>query len=81
MIVRRSAANSLLFPIFCKERALVSYHLLRVFYGLPATLILGVNQYPFQIHAWVECDGEIVSDDLAHCELFTPVIRYPELTN
>jgi Transglutaminase-like superfamily/Coenzyme PQQ synthesis protein D (PqqD) len=75
-IVREAAASKLFLPMVCKERALVGYHLLRTFYGLPATLVIGIDRYPFQIHAWVECNGLVVTDELAHCQPFTPVVRY-----
>lgn len=75
-IIGEAAAKKLLFPIACKERALVGYYLLRNFYGLPATLVVGIDRHPFQLHAWVECEGEVVTDDPAHCQPFTPVVRY-----
>ncbi|MBH8566118.1 lasso peptide biosynthesis B2 protein [Nostoc sp. CENA67] len=75
-MVREAAASKLFLPMVCKERALVGYHLLRTFYGLPATLVIGINRYPFQVHAWVECNGLVVTDELAHCQPFTPVVRY-----
>ncbi len=75
-IVREAAASRLFLPMVCKERALVGYHLLRAFYGLPATLTVGIDRYPFQVHAWVECKGAIVTDDAAHCQPFIPVLRY-----
>ena len=74
--IREAAAWQLFLPMVCKERALVGYHILRAFYGLPATLIVGVDHYPFQIHAWVECDQKIVTDDPEHCEPFIPVVSY-----
>ena len=77
-MVREAAASKLFLSVVCKERALVGYHLLRVFYGLPAVLIVGINRYPFQIHAWVECNGLIVTDDKAHCQPFIPVVRYSQ---
>lgn len=75
-VVREAAASKLFLPMVCKERALVGYHLLRAFYGLPASLVVGIDRHPFQIHAWVECDGLVITDDPAHCKLFTPVVRY-----
>lgn len=75
-MVREAAASKLFLPMVCKERALVGYHLLRTFYALPATLVIGIDRYPFQIHAWVECHGLVVTDELAHCQPFTPVVRY-----
>ncbi len=75
-IIGEAAAKKLLFPIACKERALVGYYLLRNFYGLPASLVVGIDRHPFQLHAWVDCEGEVVTDDPAHCQPFTPVVRY-----
>lgn len=75
-VVREAAAWKLFLPMVCKERALVGYHILRTFYGLPANLIVGIDHYPFQIHAWVECNDKIVTDDSEHCEPFIPVISY-----
>ncbi|MGH2415601.1 MAG: lasso peptide biosynthesis B2 protein [Microcystaceae cyanobacterium] len=75
-LVREAAAGKLFLPMVCKERALVGYHLLRTFYSLPATLIVGCDRHPFQVHAWVECDNAVITDDAAHCELFIPVVRY-----
>jgi hypothetical protein len=74
--IREAAAWKLFLPMVCKERALVGYHILRTFYGLPATLIVGCDRYPFQIHAWVECDDKIITDDPEHCESFIPVVSY-----
>lgn len=75
-MVREAAASKLFLPMVCKERALVGYHLLRTFYSLPATLVIGIDRYPFQVHAWVECHGLVVTDELAHCQPFIPVVRY-----
>ncbi|MBV9388394.1 MAG: lasso peptide biosynthesis B2 protein [Chroococcidiopsidaceae cyanobacterium CP_BM_ER_R8_30] len=75
-IVREAAAGILFLPMVCKERALVGYHLLHTFYGLSATLVVGVNPYPFQLHAWVECNGQIVTDDPTYCQPFIPLTRY-----
>ena len=75
-VIREAAAWKLFLPMVCKERALVGYHILRAFYRLPATLVVGVAHYPFKIHAWVECDDKIVTDDPEHCEPFIPVVSY-----
>jgi hypothetical protein len=60
----------------CKERALVSWHLLRNRLGLPAELVVGVMPYPFQAHAWVECGAVLVSDEPSRCETYTPAARF-----
>lgn len=75
-LVREVAAQHLFLPISCKERALVGYQILRYFYGLSATLVVGVEFNPFRAHAWVECNGFTVTDDRAHCAMFMPVARY-----
>jgi hypothetical protein len=60
----------------CKERSLVGWYLLRDGLGLPAELVVGVQAFPFQAHAWVECGPWTVTDDRTNCETFTPAIRY-----
>jgi hypothetical protein len=74
--IRTAASRQLFFPVACKERALVGHHLLRVVFGLPAALVLGVQHYPFCLHAWVEIDGRIVTDDEGYCDGFEPVARF-----
>jgi hypothetical protein len=73
--VREAAARSIVFPAACKERALVGYYLLRQ-HGLPAVLVVGMQHYPFQAHAWVEIYRRVVTDDAEHCAGFTPVARH-----
>ncbi|WP_193194807.1 lasso peptide biosynthesis B2 protein [Nostoc sp. MG11] len=75
-VVRQTAARYFLLPIACKERALVGWQILKTIFGFPAELVFGINLYPFQAHAWVECGSWIVTDDRSHCEIFTPAIRY-----
>ncbi len=70
-----SASNPFL-SIMCKERALVGYHLLQSFYQVPATLMIAISNDPFEVHAWVEYEGIIITDDPVHCQQFTPVIHY-----
>ena len=70
-LVRRSAARHPLNPQ-CKERALVSWALLRQC-GLPARLVMGVALYPFEAHAWAECHGQVVGDDPGRHAQFVPV--------
>ena len=65
-LVRRIAGGHPLNPQ-CKERALVSWSLLRRL-GLPARLVMGVALYPFEAHAWTECGGRIVGDDPTRCD-------------
>lgn len=73
-LVRRTASWHPLNPQ-CKERALVSWFLLRQM-GLPARLLVGVALYPFEAHAWAECAGRVVGDDRARCEQFARVAAY-----
>jgi hypothetical protein len=74
--IREAAAEQWLFPVACKERALVGHHLLRVVFGLPASLVLGVRHYPFGMHAWVEVQGRTVTDAAQHCATFESVARF-----
>lgn len=75
-LICKATATHLFLPMACKERALVGWHILKSTFGLPAELVIGINLYPFQAHAWVECGSWIVTDERSHCEIFTPAIRY-----
>ncbi len=74
--LQKASATNPLLSIMCKERALVGYHLLHSFYQVPASLIVGVTNDPFEVHAWVEYEGIILTDAPVHCQQFTPVINY-----
>lgn len=74
--LQEASARNPVLSIMCKERALVGYHLLHTFYQLPATLIIGINNDPFEVHTWVECQGMILTDDPTHCQQFIPVTNY-----
>jgi hypothetical protein len=75
-LVRNAATSVLLTPMACKERALVGWALLRIGYGLPAELVIGFQPHPFGLHAWVECEGRVLTDEAARCEPYQPIVRY-----
>ncbi len=45
----------------CLQRSAASAYLLK-HYGVPAQMIIGVQQIPFKAHAWVEVCGQVVND-------------------
>lgn len=47
--------------VLCLQRSAVTSCLLRR-YGIPAQMVIGVQQMPFRSHAWVEVDGEVIND-------------------
>lgn len=47
--------------VLCLQRSASTTCLLRK-YGVPAQLVIGVQQLPFRAHAWVEVDGRVVND-------------------
>jgi hypothetical protein len=61
-------------PDDCLVRSLSLYRFLRSA-GIPAQHVIGARRFPFQAHAWVECDGEEVLDDRQRRERFTPLAR------
>jgi hypothetical protein len=72
--VRAAAADHPL-RLACKERALCCWALLR-FEGLPATLVLGVDLFPFTSHCWCQLGSLVLSDDEDRCQRFTAVLSY-----
>jgi len=47
--------------VLCLQRSAATTCLLRNF-GIPARMILGVQQTPFRAHAWVEADGQVINE-------------------
>ena len=47
--------------VLCLQRSAATACLLRT-YGLPAQMLIGVQQVPFRAHAWVELAGQVVND-------------------
>lgn len=47
--------------VLCLQRSASTTCLLRK-YGVPAQMVIGVQQLPFKAHAWVEVDGRVVND-------------------
>jgi hypothetical protein len=47
--------------VLCLQRSAATTRLLREC-GIPAEMVIGVQQWPFRAHAWVEVQGQIVND-------------------
>jgi hypothetical protein len=47
--------------VFCLQRSAATACLLKS-HGVPAKMIIGVQQIPIKAHAWVEVDGRVVND-------------------
>ena len=47
--------------VLCLQRSAATTCLLRS-RGIPARMVLGVQQTPFRAHAWVETNGQVVND-------------------
>jgi hypothetical protein len=58
----------------CLEQSLTLYLLLRR-RGIAARYCQGAQPYPFQAHAWIEYQGEVINDVPEHAASFA---RFPE---
>jgi hypothetical protein len=54
----------------CLEQSLVLYYLLRR-RGVAVRYRQGVMPHPFQAHAWIEYDGEVITDVAEHAAQFS----------
>jgi hypothetical protein len=61
-------------PQDCLHRSLALFRFLRVV-GLPVEHLIGVQQFPFQAHAWTEYQGEVLRDDPVNQDKFTVIAR------
>ncbi len=60
--------------VLCLQRAATTTYLLRR-NGVPAEMVIGVQQCPFRAHAWVEVTGRVVNDKPYMSELYTVMDR------
>jgi hypothetical protein len=58
----------------CLQRSVVATRLLR-HHGWRAELVIGCRPLPFESHAWVEVDGEVVNDRPQYQKVFTVLDR------
>jgi len=47
--------------VLCLQRSAATTCFLRR-HGIPAQLVIGIQQIPFNAHAWVEVEGQVVND-------------------
>jgi Transglutaminase-like superfamily len=60
--------------VLCLQRSAVTACLLKR-YGVPAQMVLGVQQIPFRAHAWVEVGGSVVNDKPYTPEMYAVLDR------
>lgn len=60
--------------VLCLQRSAVTACLLKR-YGIPARMVLGVQQIPFRAHAWVEVAGSVVNDKPYTPEMYAVLDR------
>jgi hypothetical protein len=58
----------------CLQRSAVATRLLRR-HGVPAELVIGYRPIPFESHAWVEVNGQILNDRPQYQKFFTVLER------
>jgi hypothetical protein len=63
-------------PQDCLPRSLALFQFLRST-GLPALHCIGVRQFPFGAHAWVELRGRVLRDTPAVADVYTVIARLP----
>ena len=61
-------------PPLCLQRSAAATCLLRR-HGLPAEMVVGVRQYPFGAHAWVEVNGQVANDKPYMDEIYAVLVR------
>lgn len=61
--------------VLCLQRSAAATLLLR-HHGFPAQMVIGVKQFPFRSHAWVEIDGTIVNDKPYLRDIYQELERY-----
>ena len=63
-------------PKDCLPRSLALFRFLHLV-GLQAVHCIGVRQFPFGAHAWVEFQGHVLHDNPAVADIYTVIARLP----
>ena len=58
----------------CLQRSAATACLLKN-YSVPAQMVIGAQQMPFKVHAWVEVDGRVVNDKPYAPDMYTILDR------
>jgi len=58
----------------CLQRSAATACLLKQ-HGVPAQMVIGVQQMPFKAHAWVEVNGRVVNDKPYMAEMYAVLDR------
>jgi hypothetical protein len=61
-------------PRDCLPRSLALFRFLRSV-GVPAEHCIGVQRFPFEAHAWVECGGSVVHDSASFTRSYAEIAR------
>lgn len=60
--------------VLCLQRSAATAYLLKQ-HGVPAHMVIGVQQVPFKAHAWVEVNGRVVNDKPYMPEMYAVLDR------
>jgi Transglutaminase-like superfamily len=60
--------------VLCLQRSAATVCLLKA-HGVPAQMVIGIQQRPFKAHAWVEVDGHTVNDRSYTREIYAVLDR------
>jgi Transglutaminase-like superfamily len=60
--------------VLCLQRSAATACLLKQ-HGVPAEMLIGVQQMPFKAHAWVEVGGRVVNDKPYTTEIYAVLDR------
>lgn len=71
----QQAIENSVFPVRCKERALVAFALASQ-EGYCPDLVVGCAQPCFELHCWAEVSGQVLGDDPERCKELTEIKRF-----
>jgi hypothetical protein len=60
--------------VLCLQRSAATVRLLKR-HGFPAQLVIGVQQLPFAVHAWVELDDRVINDKPYMSDIYSVLAR------
>lgn len=59
----------------CIHKTFLGYRIIRKKYGIPVDMVIGVRKYPFEAHAWLQCNNNNFFNDAEETSKYKIILR------
>ncbi|AXR15602.1 hypothetical protein COC60_14180 [Bacillus thuringiensis] len=63
----------------CIHKTLLGYKIIRKNFAIPVEMVIGIKKFPFEAHAWLQCNGDNFFDDQEETSRYNIILDSREL--